>query len=205
MTAYKMAEWEALGLSPSIEATIELEKAIAINSLGTLETDWTLTTSRSMPDEGGGCLCSLREQYVRTSHYSPVSSPLQLLGEKPTLLEKLASVAGQAVEACPPKIWGCALVGLAFPDGLAQMPALILASLGRRWLPPVASIGRFKPLSFPPLFAARHFRKSIMTERKLVSLLKGFNSRLGQAEEMISELADKATETIQLEEHIEKR
>ena len=38
VTAYKMAEWEALGLSPSIEATIELEKAIAINSLGTLET-----------------------------------------------------------------------------------------------------------------------------------------------------------------------
>ena len=64
VTAYKTAEWEALGLSPSIEATIELEKAIAINSLGTLETDWTLTTSRSMPDEGGGCLCSLREQYV---------------------------------------------------------------------------------------------------------------------------------------------
>lgn len=106
------------------------------------------------------------------------------------------------------KIWAHALVGLAFPHRLAQMPALILASLGIQQLPPVVLTRRFKgtqTLSFPPLFGARHFRKSRITEGKLFSLLKRFNRSLGQAEEIISELEDKATEITQFEEHIEKR
>lgn len=72
----------------------------------------------------------------------------------------------------------------------------------------MASIGRFKgtqPLPFPPLFGARRFRKSITTGMKLFSSLKGFNSRLEQAEEMVSEHEDKAIEIIQFEEQKGKK
>lgn len=39
---------------------------------------------------------------------------------------------------------------------------------------------------------------------KILSSLKGLNSRLEQAEEMMSKLEDKATEILQFEEQIEK-
>lgn len=62
----------------------------------------------------------------------------------------------------------------------------------------MTSIERFKgtePLPYSPLFGARHFRKSI-TEMKILSSLKGLNSRLEQAEEVISKLKNKATEIL---------
>lgn len=47
-------------------------------------------------------------------------APVQLEGQRPTPLEKLAGTVGKAVGPCPPQIWVHAPVGLAFPDGLAH-------------------------------------------------------------------------------------